>query len=1128
MAIMPGLTGIVGPNGCGKSNLVEALRWVMGESSAKRLRGGEMDDVIFAGAAGKPARNQAEVTLRLTNSNLDAPPLFNDSTLLEVTRKVVRGQGSAYRVNGRDYRAQDLKLLFADLASGASSNAMVAQGRVAAIVNARPTDRRALLEEAAGITGLYSRRREAELRLRAAEQNLERAGDLRDSKLGYKRSLDRQVGAARRYRELQEKRRASSAALMCITWQQAEADINSANSLLAAIDAECERFELAELSARRREDEANADLAPLRVTHMEAIARLQRLEIAIDALSREERGLELKRENLAGQLADCGDDLAREQGHYKSATERLKQLELEETKLKIQKAKIKPVIPTLEASVTALEIFEREASDHLSLVVSKLTTAENERLALNGRISNLEKRNEILLEELKSLSQIEDFDGLSAETIDEKISHQASLQAQLTVLLDDASSREKAYSDARELHVLASRNRQELSEQLARLNAEADGLDALLFNNSSSDGETLTEVLSVEMGFAPQVAAALGAGMAATVVPSKGDYWHPQDLPPGPDLPNGITSLANAVSAPNWMPNLLSYVGVAENAQSAKALQAKLLPGQSLTTSEGGLWRWDGLIIAADQSVGQATLIARTQRLEALRSELPALQKKLEAAKVTESSAEAIASEKASSVDALQTRTRNIQREIAELGQVISTAQKALADYRSQIAEQQTEQAGSQREQKTVNEELEALLKTQSEMEELDSLKAHVKSAQIALNEAKQKVQMERESLEAVRLELFSLDARLGAILTESFTFEGQHNNSKAQLKVLEERAKALELEANALNSLPDDLKKQRVELSLQVEEARKEQDRSGDSLASAEIQARDLRAATQDAVEVFAAARETRARLQAEQASAQDRIVEIARQAYDQFKCAASDLIEISGYRDLSSLPTKSSAEEQIARLERQIEQIGPVNLTAESEVQTIKAELEEIELEVRELTKAIAKLRKVIIELNHEGRERLKLAFDKVAMHFSTLFQRLFGGGKARIELVGSDDPLEAGLEIVASPPGKRLQTLSLLSGGEQTLTALALIFAMFKANPAPLCVLDEVDAPLDDANVDRMCGLLEDIASEVGTKFLIVTHNALTMARVDRLFGVTMAERGVSRLVSVNLAEASAYVD
>ena len=303
-------------------------------------------------------------------------------------------------------------------------------------------------------------------------------------------------------------------------------------------------------------------------------------------------------------------------------------------------------------------------------------------------------------------------------------------------------------------------------------------------------------------------------------------------------------------------------------------------------------------------------------------------------------------------------------------------------------------------------------------------------------------------------------------------------------------------------------------------------QSRAGDALAEAETKIRDLRQATYAAADAHSASRENRARLQAQQAVAQDRMAEIARQTYEKFKCPAADLLELTAFTSTDTLPDESKIVRDLQKLERQLDGIGPVNLMAETELKDIETDLTTINQEFDDLSKAIRKLRRVIGDLNREGRTRLTTAFNQVSTHFSTLFQRLFDGGKARLSLTGSDDPLEAGLDIVASPPGKRLQNLSLLSGGEQTLTALALVFAMFRTNPAPICVLDEVDAPLDDANVNRLCDLLNHMASHIGTRFLIVTHNALTMARVDRLFGVTMAEKGVSRLVSVNLQEAESY--
>ncbi len=1150
MVILPGLTGIVGPNGCGKSNLVEALRWVMGESSAKRLRGGEMDDVIFAGAAGRPPRNQAEVTVRLANPDFDAPVLFNDATTLEVTRKVLRGQGSAYRVNGRDHRAQDLKLLFADLASGAGSNAMVAQGRVAAIVNARPLDRRALLEEAAGITGLYSRRREAENRLRAAEQNLARVSDVRESKQSQRRNLDRQAGAARRYRELQDQRRGLAAVLMYLNWQETKAALNAANSKLSSLEADCERRELTEARAKREEDAANAALEPLRSTYAEAAARVQRLQLALDALDGEERDLGLKQESLTRQLTECGSDLEREQEQARAAHERLQYLEAEEVALKAQKAAAGPKITDAQSALAREETAERAATERLRDQAAQLSTARNERHALDARIDGLEGRAQALAARQRAGDQVQPFTGLSAEEIDARISTQAADQARLSALHGQLEAQQAEIAEARAALAAARQARQALAQQRAEGRAEAQGLAALLSTpvvRGSADKApdlshtgppaTLDQILTVAAGFAPQVAAALGAGMAAVVAPpgaaadvatapTGGNYWRPHAPPSAPDLPAGALSLATAVSAPAWLSAVLAYVGQVESAEVALSLQAQLRAGQALTTAEGGLWRWDGLVIAADQSAGQAALLIRKQRLAVLRDTLRDLEPQIEAARATETKAQQALDQQTQGVMDAEVQVRESQRALAQAGQDIAAAQKTLADYRAKAAAQEVEQAGTRRERETVEVELGDLRQTRAKLAGLDTLEAQARQTQAEVEAAQATVRARRDELEQAKRDLIAVEARQATILTETFTFEGQYNKAATQVEVLRARASALETEATALATRPAQLEVQRADLSEKLAEARDAQALAGDALAAGEHKMRGLRASAQGALQALASAREARARCQGEQAAAQDRSADMARRAYEQFKRPAADLLALGPYAPGDSLPTQAAAQDRVTRLERQIDQIGTVNLMAETELTQIETELADMDHELDDLTKAISKLRGAITEINQEGRVRLKTAFDQVEVHFSALFQRLFGGGKARLELVGSSDPLEAGLEIIASPPGKRLQSLTLLSGGEQTLTALALIFAMFRANPAPLCVLDEVDAPLDDANVDRMCDLLGHIAREVGTRFLIVTHNALTMARVDRLFGVTMAERGVSRLVSVNLAEASSF--
>ena len=1135
--ILPGLTGIVGPNGCGKSNLVEALRWVMGESSAKRLRGGEMDDVIFSGTAGRPARNQAEVTLRLDNSDLDAPPLFNNARVLEVTRRVVRGQGSAYRVNGRDHRAQDLKLLFADLASGAASNAMVAQGRVTAIVNARPIDRRALLEEAAGITGLYARRREAENRLRACEQNLERVGDLQAAKQSQRRSLDRQAGAARRYTTLQDQRRATAAILTYLEWQAVEEALARANAALAKTDQRCRQLEHAAHKAQREEEAANQALAPLRIAQVEAAAAVQRLDLALEALANEAQGLTQRKASLTRQLAECGDDLAREQEHVAAAAQRLATLEAEEKQGQAQRLASKPDIARQTRHLEEAEAAERAAAKALRDQAAELSTARNAHLALKAQQKTLTERHSALQKRLEKVRASGDSDGPDAAVIDAKIAAQSAAQAQLAKLQTTRAQARDALTDAQTARAQTRNELENAHQACARLEAEAEGLAALLTPTQAEDAaETLAQKLEVAEDFGPQVAAALGDALAARLAAdgeaaATTDHWRQHPIPPAPPLPAGLPSLAQALIHPAWLKPILAYVGVARDSQQAEQHQAQLHPGQALTTAKGGLWRWDGYTAAQDRSAGQASLIARAQRLRALEAQRPALKTAAETAALTAQRAEELAEQCQRDLQDCEEAVHQAQAGLNTLGRDIAQAQRALADHRARVATQEAEQAATTRELETVTAELEALNQAETSDATLDLLQQKVAQAQRRHDQAHAKVRDGRATLEAAKRDLITLEARLGAILTETFTFEGQHKNAAAQLEVLQTRARGLEAEAVALAARPQELNAQREAVAASRAEAAQTQATAGDRLAEAETQSRQLRAAAQSTANAFASAREARARHEAEQSAAQDSAAATARRAYETFKRPAADLLELAALnKDQGkkqgkdqALPSREQAQTLLQRLDRQIDQIGPVNLTAEAELKDLEAELAQLDQEVSELTKAIAKLRRAIGELNQEGRARLQAAFAQVATHFSSLFACLFNGGKAHLELVGADDPLEAGLEIYASPPGKRLQSLTLLSGGEQTLTALALIFAMFRTNPAPLCVLDEVDAPLDDANVERLHSLLEDIAKEVGTRFLIVTHNALTMARVDRLYGVTMTEQGVSRLVSVSLAEA-----
>lgn len=1483
--ILPGLTGIVGPNGCGKSNVVEALRWVMGETNARTLRGGEMDDLIFAGTTARAARNMAEVTLTLEGAAEVAPPPFQGQDELQVCRRAERGGGSNYRINSRTTRGRDVQTLFADLASGARSSAMVSQGRVSALVNARPEERRTILEEAAGITGLHGRRHEAELKLRATEANLARAEDLRlqlEARLG---DLQEQAEQAGHYRELSQGLREAETALLALLHARAhngvaesEAALRTARTDLKAAEemaetaviadyevnqtlpqlraqlderrTALERFkvraetiadelahaesaltqaatrlaecEAAQVAALTRRDDAQAMLAGLHTEQASVEERLaalpalreagqaECLELAqgvaelsarveqatttlreaqlqsaqarevLDTATAAHERLATQHAALADEIAALeadmpdADTIARHDGHIRQAEQqvgetrtlreeatrthseavlqaglarnaatesrrlheqatqditatrnRLDALERDVTTLRdhVEKARA-ALVP--EAERQRLNAVVAQADEQLAHIRTELASAEKERarttqaeIQANARLKEARSTRQAAEEALHGAQAAHARAGQAVETLSASLEQlraqavpDAVLQQAITRREDAARALEAARTamTAAETALMTATDAEEASTarlaqaraSLSGLEAEADGLARALQSDTEqapATGVTLAESLHVPPGLETALAVVLADGLDATVDGAAPRVWH--DLPPGalPPFPaSGITPLSTLLNAPAALSRALGVAGLLEDGVDGASLQPALAPGQCLVTREGALWRWDGYTQAPNLPGRAALRLKQLGRLRELRAELeqvragiPALEQdgaataaaRQQAAQAlaqcrdvrvqAENTLETCRSEEATlsrqhATTAAQISTLAVQQDTARAA--LTEAEAALARAKAheatlpdlaQLAHAQQEAAreaadGQARENhlRTSRQQAEAALEqarqamqatmaSHGEAEtrlhamqpelarlendrdalraELDTRREHLATlpapdvAETAARTASAEATAAEQALKAAREAAEKAVADLDHARTARAALEQKTRDTAARLEArrarmadlshaLEQAEAAVQSAQARLEALPDatELERALTELREQATALRAREQESRDALAR--LQAEEtalhqrLTTATQDrtqwAARVEAATLEAeaaQARLHAAQAEherlapqpvavrtrrdaittelerhaadhdqaaqalqqTETRLTELqqGRQMAEETLTAAREaLVRAEGRREQAdqllaqlqadssppagvvasdlSVAAETSLRRKVSRLSRQRDELGPVNLRADIEAQDAAGRIDTILHERDELQSAIARLRGMIGQLNREGRERLMATFSQIDQHFQSLFSRMFNGGRAHLGMIGNDDPLQAGLEIYAQPPGKKLATLSLLSGGEQALTALSLIFAVFRCNPAPVCVLDEVDAPLDDANVGRFCALLADMVAEAGTRFLVVTHHQLTMAHMDRLYGVTMQERGVSRVLSVDLERATEMVD
>ncbi|MET0308233.1 MAG: AAA family ATPase [Sphingomonas sp.] len=1109
LRIEPGLTGIVGPNGCGKSNLLEALRWAMGESSAKSMRGAGMEDVIFAGTATRPARDFAEVSILAEQAGEDGE--------LEVVRRIERGAGSAYRINGRDVRAKDVALAFADAATGAHSPALVSQGRIGAIIMAKPGERRAMLEEAAGIAGLHVRRKDAEQKLRATEANLVRLDELIGDQEARAAALKRQARQAERYRELSDRIRVAEARMIYARWRDAAAAADVAKKEAAgaeALVAECSRVHDEAASAQQA---AAQTLATLRA---EALAVRDRATDAMHRLATL-RGERATVERRIVELQDAGrrleEDRGREGALARDASEALARLAEESAALDARIGEAVARMPNLEVALAEAERTARDTEVALAQALAaqaseaaEARVAEAALAAARTRVERSARDHARLEAEMRALA---DAAPLEAER-----TRAADARAQALRQAESARSG-LARADAEERSAIEARNRAQSARasahaELSQLDSEAA---ALAKATRPSGKDRLLDSLKVDAGYERALAAALGDDLEAGLDPASERWWAGADpLPGDPGAPSGATPLGRHVQAPPVLARRLAQVLVAEQDGGQP-----LAVGQRLVTLAGVLRRWDGYR-AKSGGAAAAERLERVNRLAAIEKARPAAVRAVESTdieltRIDETIAEArrAATDCRRVLDHAENAGREAgraeDRAVSQLERLES--QRADLDSRARRIAAEQEEAGGELARAEAAKA--ALPDGSATRERVATLSSEAETRRAASATAR----AERGTLER---EIAQARERHAAAAAESRSWKSRAGEAARRATEMDKRAAQLAEESEAIAGRPAALDAQVIEAETATESARAE---SADAQAAERDAETALRATEGDvrtANEALTVARETRAGALARAENQEMRRIEMGRLSGERFECPPPILPQKAGFdaETVKSPQDESTAHERLT-VER--ERIGPVNLVAESELAELEAAYTGNAKERDELAQAVNRLRGSIGTLNREGRQRLLAAFEAVDQHFRRLFTTLFNGGQAHLELIDSDDPLEAGLEIMAQPPGKKLQSLTLLSGGEQALTAVALIFALFLTNPAPICVLDEVDAPLDDANIERFCDLLEVMTRETATRYLIVTHNAATMSRMHRLFGVTMVERGVSRLVSVDLGGA-----
>jgi chromosome segregation protein len=1103
----------------------------MGENRAKSMRGSGMEDVIFAGAMSRPARNFAEVSLQIDNSDRLAPAGFNDLDNLEIIRRITRDAGSAYKTNGKDVRARDVQMLFADASTGAHSPALVRQGQISELINARPKARRRILEEAAGISGLYQRRHEAELKLNGAETNLARVEDVLEQLAAQLAQLARQAKQAARYREIGEQLRRSEGLLLYRRWKEAdEARAATAAELTERTQIAAQSERQAREAAKLRETQ-DAALPPLREEEAVAAAILQRLQVQRDTLSDQEAQAKRTVETLTARIAQLGQDIEREASLNKDAGETIERLDWEAGEL----------AKASDGHTDALDAAATEARQAAN-ILSDRETALSEQTEDVARLAARHQSAHRLLDE--ATRTLERYEG-EAEKARAAVTEAALTVTKAAADLDTAqtASTEAAKlaeeADTTLARIETERGEAQTREEAARaqrseaegeanaLRAEATAL-AKLVERDTADGKQLLDVVQVKSGFEKALGAALSDDLRAPQIGADDPTgWALLPGYPTPQtLPAGVEALTSYVTIPEVLARRMSQVGLVD-AQDGPRLQKDLKPGQRLVSVEGDLWRWDGFRTDAEDAPSSAALrLQQLNRLEELKQGVERASAKADGARAAHEHLIRALEELTAQDRAAREARRDADRRMAEAARALSRA-----EGEQSMAQGKQETLGLavtryEEEAMAARTRLQEAEKGVADLGDLDAARAQIEDVKMTVEAARMTMLAKRSSHDELRREGEQRLKRSQEITTEISGWKHRLATAEKRIAELEERKATSEDELKTASNAPGEIAAKRDELATAIDEAETRRRAAADALAEAESVLREAVQTERDAERNASEAREARARSDARAEAAKETVTAAVDRIREEMETTPHALLE-SLDADPEQMPASEAIETDVNRLKRQRDALGAVNLRAEEDAREVQEEHDALEKEKTDLHDAIAKLRTGIASLNKEGRERLLTAFEEVNSSFATLFKHLFGGGEAKLVMVESDDPLEAGLEIMCQPPGKKLSTLSLLSGGEQTLTALALIFAVFLANPAPICVLDEVDAPLDDANVTRFCDLLDEMTRRTNTRFLIITHHAVTMARMDRLFGVTMAELGVSQLVSVDLKKAEQLV-
>ena len=1116
LLIENGVTGIVGPNGCGKSNIFEAFRWVMGESSSKSLRSGLMDDVIFNGTQSLPAKNFAEVSIELDDFTGKINNFPDLERKLIITRSLERGVGSFYKINNKDVRAKDISILFYDSGSGPRSSSIISQGNVDQLINFKPIERKIILEDAAGTSGLQARRHESELKLQSTEINLEKLEINLNNLIEQKKGLSRQARQADRYEQISESIKFFQSILIFSEWKSLTKIINESqneisvnkNKLKVSLEISSQKKEMIDLAKSEISKDQN-ERDNLNKNLFETENQINNQKNKLESITNKKAEIEKFKNTITNDI-DLEEKKSKELKIYIQSLEEKISKENEDInnktklqKLNIEEIKLKNELKRMEAmfvSEIQMTLGEEFRSDNLKEEKETLTKKRNQN---EIDLNTAHKQSEELKKSLKSCeNNLNDFEK-KKENINKNIVGQKQLIQQIS------EKKIKLITELRKLDT----NRDTDLKKLTQLQTEIKTLNELIGGiNISKD--SILNLIKIEKGFENCVYAALTYELDATLTGSPKKWV----LAKQDQIKNIKNSLLNYVKAPTQLNLILSQIRVLNDSEDPIEIQKELTVGQILVDKNGSIWRWDGFI--SEDNSQKKNLIDSQLKLNMLAKQMNQYQEKVvvldkkknDFSKQEKNFDESISKE----ISKLENFEENLK--LIEKKLISFREEKSLVSYNLEKSFEKLEELKKTNKEITVSlnsiQDKENILKKNETSKSKNEEEIFKKSIQ----ELDTKIEENRNQVSSIKEIIMKDELNRTFIMNDIEKSKTGLMDTIDRIKVLSERQNKYLIEEKNLEILPEKLTNEINDLEGKYNHVKKQvelgKEKFEDSINKLKVLENDL-----SKIEVQREnQRNEITRLQGVLDSNIEKEKELRSLIYQTSSKQPEEFnkderilnSEIKGYDNITK---------HLDKLKFQRDQIGPVNLRAKIEEQELGKSIDELALEKDDLIQALEKLRIAINKINAEGKNRLIDAYSKVNKNFSDLFKKLFEGGEAKLELIKSEDPLETGLEIFARPPGKKLSNISLLSGGEKTLTAIALIFSIFLINPSPICILDEVDAALDDSNVERFCKILTELKKNTKTKFLIITHHKITMSSIDRVYGVTMAEKGISDIVSVD---------